>query len=356
MSSRARSRDEVSNQSSELRLAAGDGERGARSRGPTDHSRPRGRPRLGLRLVRGVRGDQRKPRHAVMRWDQCNWGVAACRHNVTGLDLMANAADCEALQRRIHAIELLGCARHVNASVLRRLAAGFGTCAVVGSSGQLLSRHAGREIDSHDAVVRFNNAPTAGYAAHVGSRTTVRLCNGLNFDCIDDVELLRIGAQQYPTTQEYSKYLRATRSLPNHMCTTRRFSKLAIEVAVSATRTFTRPSAYSNPTQGLFGALFAMALCRDVRLYGVDRAATHAERKRNEPAKRGSAVPGRRTNRVMPFHYYDRRVAQGYYARSAVHHRHVHDLSGESTLVCEALPPCLRKLGKKWECVGEQSR
>jgi len=55
----------------------------------------------------------------------------------------------------------------------------FGSCAVVGSSGGILSPTppCGREIDSHDAVWRLNAAPVRGYERYVGTRETVRVLN-----------------------------------------------------------------------------------------------------------------------------------------------------------------------------------
>lgn len=46
-------------------------------------------------------------------------------------------------------------------------------CAVISSSGALLHRTLGTDINMHQAVMRFNGAPTAGYENHVGSKTTV---------------------------------------------------------------------------------------------------------------------------------------------------------------------------------------
>ena len=57
------------------------------------------------------------------------------------------------------------------------VSAGLNRCAVVGSSGSLLDGALGREIDGHDIVLRFNNAPTVGYDAFVGSRSDVRILN-----------------------------------------------------------------------------------------------------------------------------------------------------------------------------------
>lgn len=53
----------------------------------------------------------------------------------------------------------------------------YPTCAVVGNSGILLKHELGDLIDSHDAVIRLNNAQTQGYHRNVGRKTTISFMN-----------------------------------------------------------------------------------------------------------------------------------------------------------------------------------
>ncbi|XP_002742097.1 beta-galactoside alpha-2,6-sialyltransferase 2-like [Saccoglossus kowalevskii] len=53
----------------------------------------------------------------------------------------------------------------------------YNTCAIVSSSSFMTDSGLGEEIDSHEAVMRFNNAPTVGFERDVGNKTTMRVIN-----------------------------------------------------------------------------------------------------------------------------------------------------------------------------------
>ncbi|XP_077985566.1 beta-galactoside alpha-2,6-sialyltransferase 1-like [Glandiceps talaboti] len=61
--------------------------------------------------------------------------------------------------------------------ISKRTATLYKTCALVTSSGALRDSRLGQEIDSHDAVLRFNVAPIKGFENDVGSKTTIRIAN-----------------------------------------------------------------------------------------------------------------------------------------------------------------------------------
>ena len=136
----------------------------------------------------------------------------------------------------------------------------YGTCAVVGSAGLLLTQDFGEEIDAHDAIFRFNIAPAKGFERHVGSRTTIRMINRhhLGFREFDDEVCL------FHTTVDEAmrKYMRIRQKhphLPN------------VPMDMSFYKKVVEWNKLETPTNGYFGLKLALMLCDRIDIYGFLR-------------------------------------------------------------------------------------
>ena len=180
----------------------------------------------------------------------------------------------------------------------------FGTCAVVGSSGVLLRDRFGAEIDAHDVVLRFNNAPTAGFEAIVGSRTTLRLLNShaaaaVLQRCADfSVPARAVNdtcpAGEHSCCPRESVLLNSGRARVaecyRKACNARAPNVKELLRNDSLVRAFERLVSPMTVVSGVYGLVAALLLCTDrVDMYGVS------------PPNRSLA-----SGPPSPYHYYDK--------------------------------------------------
>uniref|UniRef100_A0A061S202 beta-galactoside alpha-(2,6)-sialyltransferase n=1 Tax=Tetraselmis sp. GSL018 TaxID=582737 RepID=A0A061S202_9CHLO len=167
----------------------------------------------------------------------------------------------------------------------------YGSCALVGNSASLLQYQFGNEIDGHDVVMRFNDAPTRGFEESVGRRCTfravtyehVRLLMGTSRGGAADKErhkdkgALKAGARTVlilPGTP-VRFYTEMRRKFPENIIMfmapeVGRSSRALYQSVVDRLRLLGEPEASrssQNPT-GLEAALFLMQVCKTVSLYG----------------------------------------------------------------------------------------
>ncbi|CAH2068551.1 unnamed protein product, partial [Iphiclides podalirius] len=162
----------------------------------------------------------------------------------------------------------------------------FNTCAVVTSAGALLGSRLGEFIDSHDMVLRFNNAPTENYTDDVGSKTTIRVLNSqvvtkIEFNFLDDplykdVSILIWDPANYSSTLEewyhhpdfplFPVYKRLLEIRPNadvHLLHPNVLWGLwAVLQDSSPYRIRKNP-----PSSGFIGVWFALQRCKRVRVF-----------------------------------------------------------------------------------------
>ena len=136
-------------------------------------------------------------------------------------------------------------------------------CAVVGSSGILLNYENGKFIDEHDAVFRFNSAPTkGGLEAHAGSKTTYRITNTQNWAFREGKELLLVHMRSHASLSAFIKTRKGDKSI-----------KMA-----AFDQGFVEHMAHSlnfMPTSGLYGIIIALSRCHEVNLFGFQVSSEH---------------------------------------------------------------------------------
>jgi len=166
------------------------------------------------------------------------------------------------------------------------------SCALVFSSGRLIHSNLGAEIDSHQCVIRLNNAPVKKYEHYVGSRTTLRVIahnalydyNSIGPDILSVLPALgneTIAVWDPPNSGKKSGKLLVPTA--NVLSLSQRLSKLRPNMKVFYSRseyfdnlwleaTGTQSNADGNTTwisTGFYAFVIAMQSCNEIHVYGL---------------------------------------------------------------------------------------
>ena len=158
-------------------------------------------------------------------------------------------------------------------------------CAIVSNSGSLSGSNLGEEIDSHDIVMRFNNAPTVGFEDDVGIKTSIRLLNSQlllndNFNIsssylyrtelkiVWDASDYNLNYKNwfYKSNHFFNNYEKVVQKFPNETFAV--LDPKLIWKAWDLLQSTTSLSIPKNPpTSGFIGIIILMKICSDVDIY-----------------------------------------------------------------------------------------
>jgi len=157
----------------------------------------------------------------------------------------------------------------------------YNTCAIVGNSGLNLVHKDGAEIDAHDAVFRFNSAPTlnsqgggggkaigkpaklTNFSEHVGSKTSFRFINTQHI-------LFKEG-KEWRFQQMQSK-----NGLFRYLNFKARHPRSHLAGFDSDFTNYVNSNIPTLPTGGYFALMFAIQRCHKVNVYGFHWKPGHA--------------------------------------------------------------------------------
>ncbi|XP_071945052.1 alpha-N-acetylgalactosaminide alpha-2,6-sialyltransferase 3-like isoform X2 [Antedon mediterranea] len=163
-------------------------------------------------------------------------------------------------------------------------------CALVSSSGQLMGRGLGKEIDANQCVIRMNNAPSGIYHEDVGNRTTIRMGSFNAVKAYINQKYLFAGDVSPDVVITWGLYqkkhegiLKAAKTLPKLYPNTKFYAE-SLKGEDYAGIIFEKETGLSRQktktwlSTGWFTMLMAIDICDKVNLYGFipeDHCQTH---------------------------------------------------------------------------------
>uniref|UniRef100_A0A8C5MD13 Beta-galactoside alpha-2,6-sialyltransferase 2 n=1 Tax=Leptobrachium leishanense TaxID=445787 RepID=A0A8C5MD13_9ANUR len=129
---------------------------------------------------------------------------------------------------------------------------GLSSCAVVSSAGAILNSSLGAEIDAHDAVLRFNSAPTRNYERDVGNKTTMRIINSQWYHKPD-----------YNLFPPYERHRKMNPKQPFYIL----HPKFTWELWKIIQENSNEKIQPNPPSSGFIGILIMMSMCQKVHVY-----------------------------------------------------------------------------------------
>lgn len=167
--------------------------------------------------------------------------------------------------------------------------------ALIGNSSSLLNTNYSKLIDSHDWVIRFNQARVKGYEQYVGSKTSARMINHHVFTGATNSSLFsEYDINFIPSVEEP---LILCKFMPN-------FKNIAQSRNIKVPISYVEDKIYNkacnmlnnkkDPTMGFIGIVFALEFFNNVSIFGFDL------QKENNPSHYWE-----KTSNTMASHWHD---------------------------------------------------